>query len=148
MADQINVNEEDLKEFRATEEEKKYDINEDTINEYTEEYSEEGLWEKIKKHASKIGLELVYKALQLFYVAQSPHCPKKVKMGIYGALGYLIAPIDFIPDIMPGIGYTDDAAAIALALVLAQAYINDEIRQKAKAKIADIFGEKYARKIK
>ena len=147
MAEQINVNEEDLKEFNDGEPKQDYDMNEDTINAYQDKYSEDGLWQKIKKYATKIGLDVVYKALQLYYVARSPECPTRVKAGIYGALGYLIAPIDFIPDIMPGVGYTDDAAAIALALVLAQAYITDEIKQQAKDKIADFFGEEYAQKV-
>ena len=147
MAEQINVNEEDLKEFTDGEPKQDYDMNEDTINAYQDKYSEDGLWKKIKKYATKIGLDVVYKALQLYYVARSPEWPTRVKARIYGALSYLIAPIDFIPDIMPGVGYTDDAAAIALVLVLAQAYITDEIKLQAKAKIADFFGEEYAQKV-
>ena len=147
MVEQINVNKEDLKLFADGAAAKDYEVNEDTINAYQDNYSEDGLWTKIKKYATKIGLDVVYKALQLFYVARSPECPAKVKAGIYGALGYLIAPIDFIPDIMPGVGYTDDAAAIALALVLAQAYITDDIKRQARGKIADFFGDEYARKV-
>lgn len=147
MAEQINVKEEDLKVLNADEVKKDYEINEETIKDYTDKYSEDGLWEKIKKYAAKIGLDVVYKALQLFYVAQSPNCPMRVRAGIYGALGYLIAPIDFIPDILLGVGYTDDAAAIAFAILLAQAYINDDIRKQARDKIASILGEKYANKL-
>jgi hypothetical protein CLOST_1278 len=49
-------------------------------------------------------VKVVYQALLLYYVAQSPTCPPKIKAGIIGALGYLISPFDLIPDIMPGIG--------------------------------------------
>ena len=48
---------------------------------------------------------------------------------------------------MPGIGYADDATAIAAAVALAQIYINDEIRAQAKAKIEDLFGEEALRNI-
>ena len=109
---------------------------------YTDEYSEVGLWENIKDEAASIGLSLIYKALQLYYVAQSPNCPMKVKAGIYGALGYLISPFDFIPDFMSAVGYTDDAAAIGAALLLAQMYITDDVKMKAESKIKDIFGAK------
>ena len=42
---------------------------------------------------------------------------------------------------MPGIGFADDAVAIATAVALAQIYITDEIKAQAKAKIADLLGE-------
>ena len=71
----------------------------------------------------------------------------KVKAGIYGALGYLISPFDFIPDFTPIVGYTDDAAAIGIALLLAQMYINDEIKAQARGKIKDIFGVKALEKL-
>jgi len=146
MAEQIYVNEDELKEVKEGTE-KEINIDEQDLKGYEDKYSEDGLWKKIKKYASKIGIELVYKALQLYYVAQSPTCPPQVKAGIYGALGYLIMPLDFIPDIAPGIGYTDDAAAIAIALALAQAYINDDIKKQAKDKIASFLGKEWADKI-
>ena len=108
---------------------------------YEEKYSESGLWDKIRKNIAKIGVKVIYQALLLYYVAQSPNCPAKIKAGIIGALGYLISPLDLIPDIMPGIGYADDAVAIATAVALAQIYITDEIKAQAKAKIADLLGE-------
>lgn len=108
---------------------------------YEDKYSESGLWDKIRKNIAKIGVKVIYQALLLYYVAQSPNCPSKIKAGIIGALGYLISPIDLIPDIMPGIGYADDAAAIATAVALAQIYITDEIKEQAKSKIADLLGE-------
>ena len=123
------------------------DFSEIEVEKYTDEYSEEGLWKKIKENVTSIGISLIYKALQLYYVAQSPKCPMKVKAGIYGALGYLISPFDFIPDFTPIVGYTDDAAAIGIALLLAQMYINDEIKAQAREKIKDIFGEKVLEKL-
>ena len=117
------------------------------VENYTEEYSEEDFWTKIKNNVTNIGISLIYKALQLYYVTQSPKCPMKVKAGIYGALGYLISPFDFIPDFTPIAGYTDDAAAIGVALILAQMYIDDNIRAQAKGKIKDIFGAKALEKL-
>ena len=40
---------------------------------FEEKYSEKGLWEKIQSNVAAIGEGLIYKELQLFYVAQSPH---------------------------------------------------------------------------
>jgi hypothetical protein len=111
------------------------------VRKYASKFSESELWEKIRKNIAKIGVKVIYQALLLFYVEQSPNCPAKVKAGIIGALGYLISPLDLVPDIMMGIGYTDDAAMIAAALAIAQVYITDEIRAQARAKIADLLGD-------
>ena len=61
------------------------DFSEIEVENYVEDYSEDGLWSKIKENVASIGISLIYKALQLYYVAQSPNCPMKVKAGIYGA---------------------------------------------------------------
>lgn len=130
--------------------EKKYtekDFDEKTLNEYEEKYSEESLWDKVKENAKSIGAGLIYKAFQLYYVTQNPACPLKVKATILGALGYLISPIDFIPDLIPVVGYTDDAAAIAVAITVAQMYIDDDVKFKAKQKIADLLGDDFVREL-
>ncbi len=123
------------------------DFRDVDMGEYAKEYSDDGLWDKIKGNVASIGITLVYKALQLYYVAQSPDCPMKVKAGIYGALGYLISPIDFIPDLAPVVGYTDDAAAIGVALLLAQMYITEDIKAQARGRIKALFGVKALAKL-
>ena len=115
---------------------KKYDVDK-----YAKNYSEQGLFQKITGSVKKAGLGLIYKALQLFYVAQNPNVPMKIRAAIIAPLGYFISPIDLIPDITPIVGFTDDAAVIAMAMVIAHAYINDEVRQKAKDRIRKIFGD-------
>ena len=108
---------------------------------YVNKYSESNLFNKIKKTVKNAGLKLIYEALQLYYVTENPNCPMKIKASIFAALGYFISPFDVIPDFTPIVGYSDDAGAIALALGLAQLYIDDEVKQKARNKIASIFGE-------
>ena len=112
------------------------------MDKYAKNYSDEGLLSKIKGAIKKVGAGLIYKALQLFYVTQNPNCPLKIKAGIFAALGYFISPLDMIPDFAPIVGYTDDAAAIAIALTLAHIYIDDEVKRKAQDKLVDLFGKK------
>lgn len=96
---------------------------------FEEKYSEKGLWEKIQSNVAAIGGGLIYKALQLFTSrSRRTQCPVKVKAAIYGALGYLISPLDLIPDFTPFAGYGDDALALGTALLLVQMYITDEIK--------------------
>ena len=117
------------------------------MEKYSKDYSEDSLWKKIRDNVSSAGLNLIYKALQLYYVTESPACPMKVKAGIYAALGYFISPIDLIPDFTPIVGYADDASAIGMALLLAQMYIDDEVKAKARGKIHDMFGMKALAKL-
>jgi uncharacterized membrane protein YkvA (DUF1232 family) len=55
-------------------------------------------------------------------------------------LGYLIWPIDAIPDFIPVIGYMDDIAVVATALLTLVAHITPEIKKKAQEKLSEWFG--------
>nr|WP_320147211.1 DUF1232 domain-containing protein [uncultured Anaeromusa sp.] len=115
--------------------------NDERYGNYAHEYSQSRFLAKVFKHARSIGASLIYKALQLFYVAQKPEVPMKVKATIYGALGYFILPFDVIPDMIVGVGYGDDATALLVALGIAHMYIDEEIREQAKRKLVSILGE-------
>ena len=117
------------------------DLREEDLTKYASNYNEGDLFSTIKKYANQIGGEVVYKALQLFYVLQKRDIPLKAKATIIGALGYLILPIDLIPDFIPLLGFTDDAAAIAVALSVVNNYLDNEVNTQAKAKFDSIFGE-------
>ena len=114
-------------------------INENELRKYADNYSEENLLHKISKFGAHIGLELLYKAAQLWCVLQKPEVPAKDKALIMGALGYLISPLDFIPDLTPVLGYSDDLVAITFALLKVQGYIDDEVKAEAKALLAKVF---------
>ena len=112
----------------------------DEVNKYAASYSQDGLFDKISKYAKNIGLNLINEALKLWYATDNPNLPGKTKATIIGALGYLISPLDLVPDVLPVVGYTDDAGAVALAIAMAQAFIDQKVKDKAKAKIDEIFG--------
>ena len=76
-------------------------INTQELQKYKQDYSERSFKEKLRKYAKIIGVGAVYKVLQLWYVLQKPDVPLKQKALITGAIGYLIAPLDFIPDLTP-----------------------------------------------
>lgn len=116
-------------------------INEKALLPYRDKYSRDNLQTKIIKYGQMIGVTVIYKVLQLWYVLQKPDVPAKTKAIIMGALGYLISPLDFIPDLTPVLGYNDDIAAILFTLVLVQQYIDDEVKAKAKAALQKFFGE-------
>lgn len=115
-------------------------INDETLKQYQDSYDEDGLLKKMGGNFKKIGLELMYKAAQLYYVLKKDEVPASVKVVIMGALGYLISPIDFIPDMIPVLGYTDDAAAIAYALWQAQQYVDEDVKKESRVMLAKWFG--------
>ena len=116
-------------------------INDRALVEYEKEYSEKGLKDKIAKYGKVIGAEILYKALQLWYVLQRDDVPAGTKAIVMGALGYLIAPLDFLPDLTPILGYTDDMVAIAFALVKTQIYIDEDVKMKSKLMLSKIFSD-------
>ena len=110
------------------------------LERYTAYYNAEKFWKKIKRFAKRIGSKAVYYALVLYYALQSPTISKKDKLIVYGALGYLILPIDLFPDFLPG-GFTDDIAGLAIAVYKIARNITPEVRDKAKSKVEEWFGE-------
>lgn len=110
------------------------EIKTEDLVKYEKNYSEDGLWKKIGNVAKKAGLKTVYMVLLLYYVLMSDSTPKKYKAMIIGALGYFILPLDAIPDFVPAVGYTDDMAALAGAILAVAKCISPEIEAQAKAK--------------
>ncbi len=114
---------------------------EDIDPKYGKDYSEDSFWDKIKGVLKSAGLPLIYKALQLFYVMKRPDCPMYIKAAIVTTLGYFISTIDLIPDFIPFVGFSDDLAAIVAALVMAQMYVDEEVKRQARETIDNIFGK-------
>ncbi|MGY8696730.1 MAG: YkvA family protein [Verrucomicrobiia bacterium] len=112
-----------------------------TRSDYSDNYTETGLWDKLTQFAKSAGREVVEKALVLFYAASDPDTPKRAKAIIFSALGYFILPLDAIPDFTPILGFSDDLGAMALALATVAAHIKPEHRQAAKRKANEWFGE-------
>jgi uncharacterized membrane protein YkvA (DUF1232 family) len=110
------------------------------IESYQSNYSESGLWKKVKSIAKKAGIKTIYMVLLLHYVLKSPDVPLEDKAKIYGALGYFILPIDLIPDFIPAVGYSDDVAALAFALHAVWKNVTPEIKEQAQRKLREWFG--------
>ncbi len=77
----------------------------------------------------------------LYYTLKRIQPLSGLKSIIIGALGYFIFPIDFLPDIAPIVGYTDDLGLLIPALGAVAFYIDEEVKEQAKKKLKDWFGE-------
>jgi uncharacterized membrane protein YkvA (DUF1232 family) len=107
---------------------------------YKKDYSDEGFWGKLSKYAKVAGTEVVEKALWLYYAYQKSDTPTWAKTSIVAALGYFISPIDAIPDFTPIVGYADDLGVLTMAVAAVAAYIDENVKKKAKKKLKDWFG--------
>jgi uncharacterized membrane protein YkvA (DUF1232 family) len=89
------------------------------------------LWGKLKGVAAK--LPFTEDLLAAYYCAFDRETPRHVQMTLVGALAYFILPLDVLPDFMPLLGFTDDAAVLATALRLVASHIRPDHRAAARA---------------
>lgn len=108
---------------------------------YSGKFTNTGFTEKISRVAKRAGAKLVYAALVLYYTLQSDKVSVKDKAIIIGALGYLISPLDVVPDAIPIAGLGDDLAVLIYVVHKVWAEVSDDVKQKAHAKLAQWFDE-------
>jgi uncharacterized membrane protein YkvA (DUF1232 family) len=88
-------------------------------------------WTKLKKVAGK--LPFIEDLLAAYYCAFDKQTPRQVQVALLGAIAYFILPFDFIPDMMPALGFTDDAAILATVIRLVAGNITDDHREAARS---------------
>lgn len=91
-----------------------------------------GTKESVKARLGRLKIELV----ALYLARQDPRVPRRARVLTLLIIGYLISPLDLIPDFIPVLGYVDDFIIVPAGLSLARRMIPkevlDEYRQKAK----------------
>jgi uncharacterized membrane protein YkvA (DUF1232 family) len=87
-------------------------------------------WRKLGRFAAQI--PFAEDLLTVYYCAFDRRTPTYVRIALIGALAYFIDPFDFVPDLLPIIGLTDDAAVIATTSKLVWDNIKPEHRDAAK----------------
>lgn len=102
---------------------------------FQQEYSEDEVLEKIRKYAKTAGLEVLERALRLYYAAHRPETPAWAKAVIFGALGYFISPVDAIPDVTPVVGFADDLGVLAAAMGAVAVFVDSLVKEKAAEKL-------------
>ena len=76
--------------------------------------------------------------LAAYYCAFDRDTPFQVKAALIGALAYFVLPFDAMPDIMPLLGFADDAAILATALRMVSNHIRPAHREAARRAMARI----------
>jgi uncharacterized membrane protein YkvA (DUF1232 family) len=97
-------------------------------------YVRRGFWTKVRRFAAT--LPFAEDLLAAYYCAFDRNTPRHVQAALVGALAYFVLPFDIIPDMIPVLGFTDDAAVLATAVKLVASHIRAEHREAAKQAIA------------
>ena len=99
-----------------------------------EERVRRGFWDKARRVGRK--LPFAEDLLAAYYCAFDRKTPMQVKAALMGALAYFVLPADFMPDILPLLGYGDDALVLVTALRMVSGHIRDEHREAARQALA------------
>ena len=102
-----------------------------SIQQVNEVRVRKGFWPKIRRTAARI--PFARQVISVWYSARDPETPTAAKGIMLGALAYFVLPIDAIPDIFAGIGFTDDAAVIAALIATLGANIKRRHKDQADA---------------
>ena len=108
---------------------------------YANKFSSSDFTEKISRIAKRAGAKLVYAALILYYTLQSDNVSAKDKAMIIGALGYMISPLDVIPDAIPIAGLSDDLAVLIYVLKKFWIDVDPEVKERAKERLRKWFDD-------
>jgi len=90
----------------------------------------EGFWPKLKRLAAR--LPFAETLLASYYAAFDRDTPFRVRAILVGALAYFVLPLDIIPDVLLGLGFTDDLAVLMTAFNAVQAHVKPEHREQAR----------------
>ena len=95
-------------------------------------------WKKLKGLVAR--LPFAEDLIAAHYCAFDRQTPLHVKAVLVGALAYFVVPADIIPDVLPIIGYSDDAAVLAAAIKLVSSHITSDHREAAQQTLARMRG--------
>ncbi len=123
----------------------------ETLHSYADRFNPEEMWEKLKTQAAKAGQEIVVMVLTIYYTIRDriknrdvvTDIPMTDVLLLAGAIAYFVCPADVIPDVMPGIGYSDDLAVLTFAYKKAYSIFTTAAKGTALEKTAELLGENF-----
>jgi uncharacterized membrane protein YkvA (DUF1232 family) len=88
-------------------------------------------WQKARRTLGRV--PFTEDAVAAFYCASDSATPLPIRATLFGALAYFVLPFDAIPDLLLGLGFTDDAAILVAAFTAARMHITEDHRARARA---------------
>ena len=93
-------------------------------------------WAKLRRVAAQ--LPFAADLVAAYYCAFDRDTPVHVKTALVGALAYFVLPFDAVADIMPFLGFADDAAVLATAIRMVATHMNEGHREAARNALARV----------
>ncbi|PWJ80124.1 uncharacterized membrane protein YkvA (DUF1232 family) [Pseudaminobacter salicylatoxidans] len=94
----------------------------------------EKFWRTAKKAARHI--PFMDEVVAGYYCALDRQTPLKAKGILLAALAYFVLPFDAVPDVLAGIGFTDDIAVLTAAIAAVSAHMTPAHRLAAREALA------------
>jgi uncharacterized membrane protein YkvA (DUF1232 family) len=91
----------------------------------------QGFWPKFRRVASKV--PFAKDLLSVWYSARDEETPLRSKGLMFAGLAYFVLPTDAIPDIITGLGFTDDAAVLFALMNVVGRSVKPKHKDAAKA---------------
>ena len=98
-----------------------------------------GFWKKL--HRTAAAVPFAQEATAAYYAAFDRRTPLKVRATLLAALAYFVLPTDAVPDVLPMLGFSDDAAVLMAALRLISSEINPCHQAAAREAIEKLRGQ-------
>ena len=89
-----------------------------------------GFWRTAKRAARSV--PFMDEVVAAYYCALDSRTPLRVRMTLMAALAYFVLPFDIVPDMLVGIGFTDDIAVLMSALTAVRIHITPAHRAAAQ----------------
>ncbi|ARV75445.1 YkvA family protein [Vibrio campbellii] len=99
---------------------------------------EKTFWRKMKNSVKRVGEEIAVMGIKSWLAMADSNTSVRHKAILGGALAYFVLPTDMVPDVLAGVGFTDDMAALTLAANSVGNAITDEHEEQAREKLSSM----------
>ncbi|WP_182026002.1 YkvA family protein [Vibrio rotiferianus] len=110
----------------------------DVLDQTMQAPDEKTFWRKMKNSVKKAGEEIAVMGIKSWLAMADSNTSVRHKAILGGALAYFVLPTDMVPDVLAGVGFTDDMAALTLAANSVGNAITDEHEEQAREKLSSM----------
>ncbi|MET2896815.1 YkvA family protein [Vibrio rotiferianus] len=112
--------------------------SDDALDQTMQAPDEKTFWRKMKNSVKKAGEEIAVMGIKSWLAMADSNTSVRHKAILGGALAYFVLPTDMVPDVLAGVGFTDDMAALTLAANSVGNAITDEHEEQAREKLSSM----------
>ena len=112
--------------------------SDDVLDQTMQAPDEKTFWRKMKNSVKRVGEEIAVMGIKSWLAMADSNTSVRHKAILGGALAYFVLPTDMVPDVLAGVGFTDDMAALTLAANSVGNAITEEHEEQAREKLSSM----------